>query len=267
MAKSKFTVQIVENREVAKDTFLFKMHLLGQRIDPKPGQFLELVCSPATLLNRPFSIHYFYDDKKHIKILFRNIGNGTDFLSKKAVGDYTEFYGPFGKGFSINKKDKNIAIIAGGIGYAPMVFLIKELLKQKNLSNLDVFYGNKHKDDFVEFWRLNNNKLRFFLSTDNGSVGEKGFITDVFYKYLKKKEGSFDRIYTCGPVKMMKKISEISSDFKIPAEGSFESRFGCGFGVCLGCSFKLKTGDCVKVCKDGPVFDLEKIDWSQIIEE
>ena len=262
MRKFKYLVQVVENREVGKETYLFKMNLRNQKIKPKPGQFLEVVCSPATLLNRPFSIHFFYDDMKHIKILFRNVGKGTEFLSKLAVGDYIEFYGPFGNGFSLKKRDKKIAIVAGGIGFAPMNFLIKELLKQERVTGIDTFYGNRSKDEFVEFWRLKNERLRFFISTDDGSFGEKGTVTSLFRKKLSLNSDKYDRVYTCGPVKMMKKVFDICSDLNIPAEGSFETRFGCGFGACLGCSIRLNTGEMKKICTDGPVFALNYIDWS-----
>ena len=263
---NKFKVQIVENREVALDTFLLKMHLLGKKIRPKPGQFLEVNTGEGVLLNRPFSIHYFYDDKKHIKILYRVIGKGTRNLSRKAVGDYLEFYGPYGSGFSLRKSLKKVAIVAGGIGYAPFAYLIKELLKKIKGIQVTVFYGARNEHEFVEFWRIDNDRLTFKISTDDGSKGYKGFITDLFKKNL-EHENNYDLVYACGPLQMMRQVLELCAHYKIRVEASLETMFACGFGVCLGCSTRLKTGEMVKVCKDGPVFKLDQIDWSYFSEK
>ncbi len=266
MARNSFRVQVVENKEVALDTFLFKMNLLGKRISPKPGQFLEMAIDSSGLLNRPFSIHFFYDDKKHIKILFKVVGKSTEYLSQKAVGDYVNFLGPFGNGFNFKRKLSRLAIVAGGIGYAPFAFLIKELLKKKDIKTIDVFYGVTTEVEFVEFWRLKDPRLKFYLTTDDGSKWTKGFITDEFRKALDSGT-EYDKVFTCGNQLMLKKVFDICSEKSIPVEGSLEKRFGCGFGACLGCSIKMKNGKMEKVCTDGPVFNLNEIDWSYFNEK
>jgi len=252
------------NKKESWDNHYFLLSLESHEIarESKPGQFLmvRITNSPYPLLRRPFSIHA--KDKRNIEILFQDSGIGTSLLSKKRQGEKLEILGPLGKGFHIEDKSKkeNISLIGGGRGIAPLYFLALELIK-KNL-NIKVFYGGKSSKDLPVAPKFKKDNITTLCSTEDGSKGFKGLITELFEKELEKNIPSF--IYACGPQDMLKKISEISITHHIPAELSLESIMGCGFGACWGCVKKIKRGKQTgwyKICEEGPVFPAKDIVW------
>ena len=208
-----------------------------------PGQFYMLKSWDLDpFLSRPISIANIEEDK--LVFLYEVKGKGTEIFSKLKIGDNLELLGPLGNGFDLekatnNRPPSNIAIISGGIGIAPMIFLAKELR-----GNIDFYCGFRHEVYYIDIIKKYVDNI--YISTENGFFGHKGFVTELFVP------NKYHLIYTCGPVPMMKKIVEMTKD-KIPVFTSMESRMACGIGACLGCTIETKSG-MKRVCKEGPVF-------------
>ncbi len=244
----------------------FSLSLESSRIaaQAQPGQFTMVRVSPQTqpLLRRPFSIHS--KSENTIEIFFQITGIGTELLSQKKSGEFLDILGPLGKGFQAgqNLKGKNIALVGGGRGIAPLYFLSQKL--RSGGAGTRIFYGGKSQEDLPLKQKFEKEGFDLSWSTDDGSSGFKGFISDLFKKELDKYAP--DRIFACGPELMMKKISLIALKKNIPAEFSLESIIGCGFGACWGCVRRIKRDnreEWVKICEEGPVFSGNDIIWEE----
>jgi dihydroorotate dehydrogenase electron transfer subunit len=244
----------------------FLLSLESPRIaaQARPGQFIMVRISPEPypLLRRPFSIHS--KDEKNVDIFFSVSGLGTDLLSQKKEYDILDVLGPLGKGFNegASLKGKDVVAVGGGRGIAPLYFLARELRAFE--ASVKVFYGGKSLDDIPLKEKFEQEGFDLYCSTDDGSFGFKGFISEYFKAELEKFSPS--RIFSCGPEEMMKKIARIAAKKNIPAEFSLESVMGCGFGVCWGCVKRIKKNGeegWIKICEEGPVFSSEEIIWTE----
>lgn len=233
--------------------------------EAKPGQFVMIKVNslPYPLMRRPFSINSVSGSK--ISIFFFVSGKGTSILGEKKVGEKLEVIGPLGKGFNIeiNPPGSLLYLIGGGRGIAPMYFLAQELIKKDY--SIAVFYGGKTYHDLPFIDQFRNLEIPLFITTDDGTLGKKGLITDLLEEELFRL--SPQMIYACGPEAMMEKTAEIAARFGIPAEFSLESIMGCGFGACWGCVKKIKRADgtavWTKICREGPVFSHSQIIWEE----
>ncbi len=244
--------------------YLFSLESPRIASQAHPGQFIMVRIShhPYPLLRRPFSIHS--KDEKSVDIFFQVSGFGTDLLSQKKVGDILDILGPLGKGFhggsSLNGKD--VVAAGGGRGIAPLYFLAKEL--RSHGASVKIFYGGKSLEDIPLKEKFKRENFDLYCSTDDGSFGFKGLITEYLKTELEKFTPS--RIFSCGPEEMMKKIAQFAAKKNIPAEFSLESVMGCGFGVCWGCVKRIKKNGeegWAKICEEGPVFSSEEIIWTE----
>jgi len=254
----------ITHKETWEDYFLFSLESPIIASQAQPGQFIMVRTSLNSnpLLRRPFSIHS--KERKNIEIFFQKSGLGTSILSQKKPNEFLDIIGPLGKGFNseldLNRKD--VALIGGGRGIAPIYFLAQKLRSQGAL--VRVFYGGKTFSDLPLKEKFEKAGIKLLCSTDDGSLSFKGFITDLFEIEIEKLLPAY--IYACGPELMMKKLAKTALDKKIPAEFSLESVMGCGFGVCWGCVRKIvKDGEAGwhKICEEGPVFKAEEIIWQE----
>jgi len=244
------------------DYFLLSIETPVIALSALPGQFIMVRVSSQDypLLRRPLSIHA--RKQNTIDIFFQVSGLGTALLSQKTVADSLDILGPFGQGFSLegDLKDKNVALIGGGRGIAPLYFLAQELRRRG--AGVVVFYGGKTQSDLPLKDKFLENKIPVFCSTDDGSFGFHGFVTELFETETENK--SFKFIYACGPEAMLKKAGQLCRQKDLPAEFSLESMMGCGFGACWGCVTKINSemgSEWQKTCEKGPVFPAENIIW------
>jgi dihydroorotate dehydrogenase electron transfer subunit len=231
--------------------------------EARPGQFVMVKVAEGTLplLRRPLSIH---DARPNgIDLFFQVAGAGTGILSRKEPGETVDLLGPLGKGFGVSGwlGGKRVACVGGGRGIAPLYFLGRELLAAG--AEPTIFYGGRTGRDIPLKSRLEDAGFRVLCSTDDGSAGFKGFVTELFEAEAGK--GSFDALFACGPDPMMKSLSKTASALGIPAEFSLESVMGCGIGACWGCVHRIRTeggkADWTKICEDGPVFSGDEVVW------
>jgi len=233
--------RILENKLISNKIYKLVIEFNGEI---KPGQFFMLkTLDNSFLLPRPISINDVNGNT--ITFLYRVEGVGTTVMSKMRENDQVQSFGPLGNGFDTNKLLGKVAVVGGGIGIAPLLYLTKKLGKKA-----DAYLGYK---DYVyiaeEFEKYADNTV---IVTEDGSIGQKGFVTEYidFEKY--------DVVVTCGPEIMMNKIVEKCREKNVQCYVSLERRMACGLGACLGCTVETVNGN-KRACKDGPVFSSEEL--------
>jgi len=258
--------EILFNRMIASETFLLGLKSPEIVAAAKPGQFVMVRVSSgiAPLLRRPFSICGIKEEDQFL-ILYRVVGRGTAMLTEKKEGEKLSILGPLGKGFELPKTHETPLLIGGGIGVAPLFFL-SQTLKAIDIEFMMGFGSSKEIIDMNGIVVLNANVS---IATDDGTVGHNGLVTDLLEEYLKKhvaKKDSFS-IFTCGPVPMLKRVVDIAIHGSIPCQSSLEAFMACGLGACQGCAIKAdskESREYYHVCRDGPVFPIQSLDWKSI---
>jgi dihydroorotate dehydrogenase electron transfer subunit len=234
---------VKENKQVSNNIYRLSAEFESEI---KPGQFFMLKTTDNSfLLPRPISINDV--NGNIVSFLYRIEGQGTKKISSLCKNDKLQLFGPLGNGFEPEKLKGKVAVIGGGIGIAPLLYLCKVLCKKA-----DVYLGYKDTENMYIIDEFKLYAGRCVIVTEDGSSGEKGFVTD----YIPYDE--YDVVVTCGPEIMMKKIANICKDKKIKCYVSLERRMACGMGACLGCTVKTKAGN-KRACKEGPVFDSKEL--------
>lgn len=247
---------------------IFKLILSSPYISKtaKPGNFVHIKVSSNDypLLRRAFSIHSVNEKEKSFEILFKVVGKGTEVLSKVAPGDTLDLLGPIGNTFSLPSRGKEIVLVAGGMGIAPLWFFLSRLIKTTEKMKLTFFFGVKNKKELLYVEEFKKIRTDLIVTTDDGSVGRKGLVTDVFLKAIRKKTDLQKLVvYSCGPQMMLQRMSEIAKSLDLSCQISLETHMACGVGACWGCVIKLNDGTCRRVCVDGPVFDAKEVKFSR----
>ncbi len=232
--------------------------LLSVRIDSRPvfrpGQFMMMQVSDSydPLLLRPFSI--LDEDKGVYRFLIKVVGRGTKAIADFKYGKSVFLTGPFGNGFPSDVKSGSL-VAAGGVGIAS-VFAFVQMLHSKGIS-YELLYGARTEDELVllDLVRPYNP----LLSTDDGSKGHHGKLTDI----LKRKVKHNNTVFACGPMPMLAVVKDITMKNHAECYLSLEARMACGFGVCLGCTIFDTKGNTKRVCKDGPVFKAGEVSFGK----
>jgi dihydroorotate dehydrogenase electron transfer subunit len=237
-------------RAVSRDHYLLKFESCDE--PSLPGQFINIRVSDRNdpLLRRPFSI--FDHNNGVITVIIRSVGSGTALLARREPGEI-DILGPLGKGFTI-ARGARVLIAGGGVGNAPLYYLARKLRESR--CDTTYIYGARSREYIYlpDLYRESVN--RFIISTDDGSEGTRGLVTDIAAGLIETER--FDMVYTCGPAAMMKSLVPIVRN--IPIETSVENYFGCGIGLCSGCTIETSAGR-KRACIDGPVFNGASINW------
>ena len=238
-------MKITGNQKIAEKTYFMSLEGDTSAIT-KPGQFVNIKLD-GFFLRRPISVCDCEEGK--LSIIYKVVGNGTKKMSELPVGDELDILSGLGNGYDTSKSGEKPVLIGGGAGVPPMYMLCKKLVAEGK--KVTVILGfNSEKEVFgIDEFKATGAEVH--VTTVDGSVGTKGFVTDV----LKKAEYTY--FYTCGPMPMFKAIEGVA---KTSGQYSFEERMGCGFGACMGCTCKTKYGN-KRICKDGPVLEREEIVW------
>jgi len=273
---------LLENPEVAPSYHKMRIRTPIPYGDIEPGQFLMVRISeePFPLLRRPFSIHSLRDlgvrNGSDIEILYKVVGKGTNLMASWKRGKRLDILGPLGNGFSLSNKMGTQFLIAGGIGVAGL-FALSQRLKAHGHKYL-VFIGGKTKEHILCVNEFQGLGADVYVATEDGGRGYRGMITDMVKSFLHNHPNP-SGFFACGPVDMLRAIAEIAKSQSIPCQVSLESRMACGLGACLGCVIRtqgkhpLRSKEVTchgwdfsfkRVCKEGPVFDSEEVDWERI---
>lgn len=257
--------KIIRQEEVVSGHLL--LCLKAPEISSKavPGQFLHIRCADLQdpLLRRPISIHDVDREQGFVFILYKVIGKGTALLASKKPGDFVDVIGPLGRGYSLPVGRVKTAVIGGGMGFAPLLFLLRELksIYQKETEKVSVYLGSATVDFLLGMEQVKALGFSLNTATDDGTTGFKGNVLELFTDAADKND--FERIYACGPLPMLKKLSDVVSPDSF-VEVSVEERMACGVGACLSCACRVRGKDgkdsgYAHVCRDGPVFNLRNI--------
>lgn len=269
---------VASNVEVMPGIHLMWIEAPNIACSVQPGQFITVRCGDFTL-RRPFSVHQV--SSREIALLFKVAGKGTHWLSQQQTGDRLDVLGPLGKGFSIEPGARNLLLVAGGIGIAPLVFLMQHASSEHQItlihgaSTAAQLYTERCQPTAITY-----QGVQFIPVTEDGSMGQKGMATDILPDFLDRA----DQVYACGPADMYKAMALTLNPSPLKGEGktivgeglvpshnlklrkcqvSLEVRMGCGFGACYGCTINTKKG-LKQVCRDGPVFELDDIIWQEV---
>ena len=292
---------VVENVCLARDTFRIRLKCpqLARRI--VPGQFvmLRLPECDDPLLGRPFALYdTWFADSTHsdadasaqasqgaggqvatgdplgIDVVYLVVGKMTRRLAQCAAGDELEVWGPLGNGFSATSADRCI-LVAGGIGQTPFLALGRELLGGRQYGDprrtlpparqVTVCYGARSADYLAGVEDFEAAGMQVRISTDDGSAGRPGLVTELLTEALGETGGDSVRVACCGPEPMMEAVPEICTRRQVDCEASLETPMACGIGICFSCVAKIRqedgSWDYKRTCVEGPVFDAAKIVW------
>ena len=223
--------------------------------DMLPGQFVEVRVdgSTSTFLRRPISINFVDREKNELWLLVATVGDGTKQMAKLQPGDTLNCVLPLGNGFTPAKQGEKVLLVGGGVGVAPLLYVGAEMKRQGIEPTF--LLGARTANDLLML-PVFNMYGRAYVTTEDGSMGEKGFVTN--HSILTKER--FDRISTCGPTPMMKAVARYAKEKDIECEASLENMMACGLGACLCCVEKTTEGN-LCVCKEGPVFNTKRLLW------
>ncbi|WP_453997060.1 dihydroorotate dehydrogenase electron transfer subunit [Bacillus nitroreducens] len=251
-------MQVTSHTQIAKD--IFELTLTGDLVQEMshPGQFVHVKVSDGLdpLLRRPISIANINREKQEFTLIYRKEGLGTRVLSEKSIDQTVDVLGPLGNGFPVEevKQGQTALLVGGGIGVPPLYELSKQLVSK----GVDVVHVLGFQTKSAVFYEEQFNQLgQTYIATVDGSVGTKGFVTDV----IKNENLTFDTLYSCGPTPMLKALETSYPDRNVFI--SLEERMGCGIGACFACVCHLQDDpegySYKKVCSDGPVFKIGEV--------
>jgi len=262
-----------------------------RELDWRADQPLEVgsdtLLTPGAMLRRPFSLAGRRDvgGGVEIDIIHRIVGIGTDWLSRLKTGDEVGVLGPLGNKFDLPAVDATAVLVGGGVGIPPMLYLAEKLAGRsavafcgaltRDLLPLTVIddvppSGATPTKSIADFAR---HGIPSVITTDDGSYGFRGFVTQALEQYLDANRAKQRVIYTCGPEPMMKRIADIAAARNIECQIAVERAMACGMGTCQSCCIRVRKPDpaavplpgrdwCYRLaCTDGPVFRGAELLW------
>ena len=276
--------ELIEAREILPGQWLQTYHAPALATGSRAGQFVHVRTGDLSgfVLRRPFSINTADLATGTISIHFRTIGRGTEWFTHLRPGDIIDMLGPLGRPFEVDPRSQHLLLIAGGLGMAGVRSLADEAIRDGRQVTL-LFGAASARDVYPT--SLLPDEVEYVIATDDGSVGHHGYVTDLIPAY----EAWADQAFACGPEPMLQALARLAatrsqrmgvaklgrkrgSGKGIPAgspnarrraflQVSMEQRMGCAVGACLGCVVMATSGNPQRVCREGPVFASEEIDW------
>lgn len=246
------TVTILENRKVNAEYYKVSFRSKELSREVRPGQFMQIKIRAGwdPLLRRPFS--YYRVEGDRIGILYEILGQGTAHLARLRRGDTIQVMGPLGREFAQGIGGRKRILVGGGVGVPPLVFLAERFGCYR------FFIGTKSRREALPFAEMRKFHARVFYSTEDGSYGKRGLVTELLEEILEKGDPDDYFIQTCGPNRMMERVMEIAARHGIEGEASWDERMACGVGVCLGCMVWTHRG-WTPSCTEGPVFRFKEM--------
>ena len=250
---------VLENVRLYGSTHLIWLQAGNAYKSAVPGQFMMVTCGdseagyPDPLLGRAMSIYRLEvsEDYVRVGILYDVVGVGTRWLSKRSLGDELKVLGPLGNGFKPDLRLRNMLLVGGGIGIAPLIWLSDWLVDRG--AAVALIAGARSTEGIFPK-ELLRPEVEFISVTEDGSLGQKGLVTEPYGQFLSWSDQSF----ACGPNPMFEALHTVLLDVSPTKElqALLEARMACGFGVCYSCAVFPKKGSGVKlVCTDGPMIN------------
>ena len=285
-----FLSHVTQRKTLCREHFELVLRL-DHFPDCAPGQFVQILCrdpadlrpSTSAMLRRPFSVGGLRRESNHvdINIIGRVIGPGTAWLDSRKEGDAVDILGPLGRPFTMPQRDAQSFLVAGGVGLPPIRWLCEKLREYG--SSCEFFFGAQ-TSDLIPFELIekpstdgvpsscaalfNHPGVRTAITTDDGSVGMRGRITDALVRRLDRSDtGPRLRVFACGPEPMLEAVAALCELRKVACEVALERVMGCGMATCQSCVVPVKDSvndwKYALCCRDGPVFDAGKVVWGR----
>ncbi len=256
---------VISNLPLSGGYYMLSLGAPELSTEAKPGQFVHLRIPniEASSLRRPFSICD--AEVGVIKILYKVVGRGTEAMARIAVNETVNVMGPLGNSFPCPVDDKMPLLVAGGYGVAPLYFFAKNSTTKGAL-----FVGGRSEQDILLVEDFTKIGWETYVSTDDGTLGDKGFVTQILDKWQGAHPATKIEIFACGPDPMLAAVDTRAQNWGVEAWLSLDRHMGCGVGACLGCVQKIrrKTNSgteeyMARVCRDGPIFRANTIVWEE----
>ena len=256
MKKYVLDLTVADNTRVNDKYVLIRLTHPQPLPEMRPGQFVEIRVDGTgqTFLRRPISINFVDKQRNELWLLVAVVGDGTRHIAQVKKGDVLNCVLPLGNGFTMPADaGQRVLLVGGGVGVAPLLYMGAEM--QRMGCEPTFLLGARSSKDLLltdEFAKYG----RVLVTTEDGSMGEQGFVTN--HSVWGKEQ--FDSIATCGPKPMMVAVAKVAKEKGIRCEASLENMMACGVGACLCCVEKTTEGN-LCVCKEGPVFDINRLLW------
>lgn len=273
--------QVIDNRCVAQDTWIMRLACPELARQITPGQFFMVRDARVTdpMLGRPFALLDVWTDSEGqvagVEFGYVVVGKMTKLMTTWRSDDPCILWGPLGNGFPVPDVE-NLCLVAGGIGVTPFLAVTNEAFRNRSygesgrnlssrLKKVSLCYGARSKNHLACVDLFEAAGAEVLVSTDDGSYGRKGFVTDTLLE-LVSSDSPPEAIYCCGPEPMMEAVAKIASKNQIPCWLSLETPMACGFGICFSCVTRVRmddgTTDYRRTCVEGPVFPAGKLCFS-----
>jgi dihydroorotate dehydrogenase electron transfer subunit len=276
--------ELVESREILPGQWLQSLHAPHLATGSRAGQFVHVRTGDLSglVLRRPFSINTADAASGTVTIHFRTIGRGTEWLTRLRPGDPVDVLGPLGRPFEVDPRSTHLLLIAGGLGMAGVRMLADEAIRDGRQVTL-LFGAASAREVYPS--NLLPDEVEYVVATDDGSMGHHGFVTELIPQY----EAWADQAFACGPAPMLAALARLAAGRrgrmgvaklgrkrgagradppgspgarrKAFLQVSMEQNMGCAVGACLGCVVMGASGTPQRVCREGPVFAAEELDW------
>jgi dihydroorotate dehydrogenase electron transfer subunit len=273
-------VEVVENVRLARDTYRLRVECPEIARPIVPGQFIMLRLSDCNdpLLARPLAL---YDTVRNdngeataLDIVYLTLGRMTRRLAQQAAGSEMDIWGPLGNGFP-PIPTRHLIMVAGGIGQTPFVAMSQEYLGLRQYGDpprhvpraerVTLCYGVRTAELLAGVSDFRAAGVDVHISSDDGSVGHHGLVTDLLGRVLDETRGQDRLVVCCGPEPMMEAVADLCRLNETRCVVSLETPMACGIGICFSCVAKVRqadgTWDWKRTCVEGPVFDAERIVW------
>ncbi|MCI0681102.1 MAG: dihydroorotate dehydrogenase electron transfer subunit [Gemmataceae bacterium] len=268
------TAPVLANYALAHHTYLIRLEAAAIARAIRPGQFvmLRLPHTSDPLLGRPFALYdTALDDSGNpmgLDIVYLVVGKVTTLMTHLRPGRSVDVWGPLGNGFPEPAGDRQVALIAGGIGQTPFLAHVRELLgtrgyggqaARRRAERVSLYYGVRSANLAAGVDDFRHAGAVVHLASNDGSLGFHGYVTDLF-----DRQPDADHVFGCGPEPMLQALASLAGRRRLPCHLSLETPMACGVGICFSCATPVKTPggwDYRRACVDGPVFDAASLVW------
>ena len=246
-----YLATVVKNEKIAENVYEITFDV-GEDVKIRAGQFGNISVGGAHLLRRPIAICK--SEKNLVSFCYQIKGEGTQKLKTLGAGTQLNVLLPLGNGFFAEENERKIALVGGGVGVFPLISVLREYGAEKEIS---AYIGYRNQGAVCGVEEFDKAK-KFVAVTDDGSYGEKMNAVQAFARALQSGERP-DVVFACGPTPMLKALKSLVEKEDLPCYVSLEERMGCGIGACVVCVCDLTNGKKARVCKDGPVFNVNEV--------